>query len=239
MQFIQFDPDKKVGTTAQQPSGGTVRYVGPEEYFTRMLGSVMNATMVFLHAHSAVGLTPEQQRSVDDAIADAYWNKYLGCLMPPVVRQAISRAARGPSGEVLLAELEDARQSFFAAPSVEDATEVHASHRVQALVRGASGLYTDEQTSLCELMLDYLLLQRGIAEDVRRAEREQDSNHTRGDIIARLDRTADLHFEMVLGYIFNPRRAYQQIPKSRMRELEQFAQIRTPYHSTGILAVSV
>lgn len=235
-EFIQFDSNKPVGTEEPHPNGGVIRFVTPEEYFAALLGEVMNATVVFLHANAPGLLTPEQQQAVDDAIAETYWDRYLGCLLPPNVMRAIARIADGPSGDMLLADIEDARKSIFAATTIDDAVEVHATYRIQMVIRGAEGMLTDVQASLGELMADYLLVQRGIAEDIRRAERERGRGETRGAVLARLDRSADLQFERLLGQVLHPKRVYQMIPKNRRRELEQFAQSRKPLHSSGVLA---
>src|SRR5690606_39771358 len=61
----------------------------------------------------------------------------------------------------------------ISATTIDDAVEVHATYRIQMVIRGAEGMLTDVQASLGELMADYLLVQRGIAEDIRRAERER------------------------------------------------------------------
>jgi len=235
-ELIHFDPQKTPGTEELSPSGKTIRYVPPEEYFAALLGEVMNVTVVFLHANTPGLLSPEQQRSVDDRIAEEYWGKYLGCLMPRRVLRAIARIAKGPSGEILLEEIEDMRRAIFEASTIGDAVEVHASCRIQMVLRGAEGMFTDEQASLGELIADYLLVQRGIAEDVRRAEKERGAGETRASVLARLDRSADLQFELVLSQVLHPKRAYQMIPKSRKRELERFAQIRRPLHQTGVLS---
>lgn len=233
--LIHYSPDHEPGTSGTTEDGRAVEYVEPERYFPALLGEVMNASVVFLHTQSP-GVVPKGKRTVvDDAIAERYWETYGGCLIPRHVLATMERIAQGPSGEILLEDLEDARKSIFAAPAVEDAVEVHATFRIQMLTKGAEGMLTDAQASMGELMSDYLLVQRGVAEDIRRAESERLEEETRATVLARLDRAADLHFERLLGQVLHPKAVYQMLPRDRRNLLETFAKRRKPLHSAGVL----
>lgn len=234
--LIYYDPTRTPGEVETRPDGTTVRYVEPEEYFPRLLDRVMNATVVFLHL-TGPGVVPEERRqSVEDAVADVYWNVYRGCLLAPAIRDVWGRIIQGRSGDLLLDDLDEIRETLFAAPTIEDAKEIHATARVQILTKGMEGLLTETQAAFGEFMVDYLLLQRGIAEDIRRAERERDVGATRGSVLTQLDRKGDLDFERMLMHVLRSERVFQMIPSSRWRQLEDFARRRRPLHKTGLLS---
>lgn len=234
--LIHYDPNQAPGTERTMPNGTTIRYVKPEEYYPRLLDRVMNATVVFLHLSSPASKVPESERvSVEDAIADIYWEKYRGCLLAPAIRSIFRDMIEGRSGDLLLDELDDVFESMFAAPTIEDAKEIHATARVQMLDRGAEGMLTESQAAFGEFMVDYLLLQRGIAEDVRRAERERHTNAMRGSVLARYDQKGEMEFERMLMHIMRSEHIYQMIPAGRWRQFESFARRRRPFHKMGLL----
>lgn len=234
--LIQYDPARTPGETRQSASGETVRFVEPAEYYVALLGNVMNATVVFLNAGMEGKMDPDTLSEVDEAIADAFWNEYEGCLTPPRVLRSIQRAATGPSGKIMVEDLDDVRQQLFDAENLEEAAEIHADARLQFLMRGAERYLTDTQVAVGEVTTDYLLLQRAIAEDIRRAERERDPGQPRASVLERLDRSAELMFEEMLSQVLRPQRIVDLIPQGRREDIASFARRRRPIFRTGVFA---
>jgi hypothetical protein len=233
---LAYAPTMTPGTDRTLPSGLHVRYVDPEEYYVSLLSTKMNATLVFLNANMPDRVPADVMPSVDDAIADAYWNVYLGCLMPPRVLRALHAASDGPSGQMLMEMLETTRREVFAAPTLDDATELHATFRLQCILQGAEQYLTDFQAAAGEFFTDYILLQRAISEDIRRAERERASGETRASVLERMDRAAELEFEKVIGVVLRPQRMVDMIPAHRRAEIDEFARRRKPVFRDGVFA---
>lgn len=234
--LIFYDSEHEPGSTGEDAEGRTIEYVEPERYYVAMLDHVMNVTVVFLAAQEADELTGEKLQAVDDAIAEAYWEKYLGCLTPPRVLETLrEQAEAGSTGELMLEEVESAREEIFDAPTLEDAADVHASFRVQFLDQGADGYLTDYQVAVGEIMADYLLLQRAIAEDIRRAEQERAEGQPRAAILEEMDRSAELEFETMLSKVLRPSRVVDMIPSHRRSEIEEFATRRRQLFREGVL----
>lgn len=235
-QLIFYDASREVGSTEEDEQGRLIKYVSPQQYYVAMLDHVMNVTVVFLAAHAADDMTGDELKEVDDAIAEAYWEKYLGCLTPPRVMHTLrEQAEAGSTGELMLEEVESARQELFDAPTLEDAADVHASFRVQFLDQGADGYLTDYQVAVGEIMADYLLLQRAIAEDVRRAEDERLDDQPRAEVLEEMDRSAELEFETMLSKVLRPNRVVDMIPGPRRSEIEEFAKRRRQLFREGVL----
>lgn len=234
--IIYYDPEKEPGTTKENGKGRTIHYVEPEEYYSSLLGHVMNGTIVFLNAGGEDKMSPERLKKVDDVIAETYWETYEACLLPPRVLKTILRNAIGPSGQLLLEELDQARQEIILADSLEEAKDIHADRRLQFLMRGAERYLTDSQVSVGEVMADYFLLQRAVAEDIRRAENEREEGMPRTSVLEKLDRAAELEFEKMLTHVLRPQQVINLIPRAHQEDIEAFASRRRPIFRTGVFA---
>lgn len=233
--LVLYDPAATPGTQMTDGDGRTIQYVAPDAYFKAMLGTVMNATVVFLKTVAPGAVAEGMLHSVDDAIAQEYWDTYDGCLMPTALLALLSRSAIGPTGEILLEGVESARQEMFAAGDLTEAEEIHASFRVQFLLQGAERFLTDAQVAVGEFLTDYIFLQRCVAEDVRQAESRRAPGEPRAVVLERMDSRAELAFEKGLAKVLRPKRALELIPAHKMPDIEDFVRRRRPLAKTGLL----
>lgn len=236
--MMLYDPARAPGTEDVRADGTPVRYVEPEEYFVGLLATKVNATLIFIHAHLPDRVPSDRLAAVDDALAEAYWSTYQGCLMPPRVLRVLAKASEGAAGQMLIEAVEAARQEMFAAPTLPDAIELHAQFRLQALLYGVDNYCTEYQCAAGEFLMDYLLLQRAIVEDVRRAERERAPGETRAAVLERMDKKAELEFEKAIGVVLRPQRIVELIPPMRRADVEAYAQRRRPIYREGVFSAT-
>jgi hypothetical protein len=236
LRYICYAPDVPAGTEEALPDGATLLYVEPEQYYAALLGELMNVQIVFLDIAFGDRVPPDRLRSVDDAIAAAFWDRYDGMLMPGRVLRTIAIAAQGPSGGLLLGELERARREIYAAATLEEANRVHTGFRVQFLLHGADRYLTDFQVSVGEVVSDFILFQRAVAEDVKRAERERKPDETRAAVLQRLDNRQELVFDKALMRILNTQAVADAIPPARRNDVREFATVREPHHLRGVFS---
>lgn len=236
-ELIFYDPKVEAGTVRERSDGAKVRYVAPEVYFPHHLGYVANATVVFLNIapSSAADLSDEVRLKVDEAIADAYWNRYQGLVLPTRVMKAIQASATGQGAGTFLSLIETARQQILNRNvDFETAAERRIEHRVEALQKGASGQITDLQTSVAEAVIDLLYLERAAMQDILRAESERDPDQPRCDLLDIWDKEADLVFEDSLPVIIRAQPVQEAIPSALMGAIQEFSAKRRPYFREGI-----
>jgi hypothetical protein len=234
--MLAYSPDVKPGTQEDLDDGRVLRYVEPEEYFTALLGEIMNVQIVFLDIAFGDRVPAERLASVDEAIARAYWDIYEGMLMPRQVVRAIAEAADGPSGGLLIGELERARREIYGAKDLDEATRVHTGFRVQLLLHGADGYLSDQQVAVGEAVTDFILFQRAVSDDVRRAERDRQPGETRAAVLQRLDNRQELVFDKALMKILNTQGVAEAIPQARRADVIEFARGREALYQTGVFA---
>jgi hypothetical protein len=220
---ITHEPDAAVGGVLDSQAG-PIHCVSAEVYFATLLSTRVDAAKVFLAAYLSERITPAELMAVDDAIARAYWDTYLGCLMPRHVLALVAAADALPPtapGDIggsrtppasILALLERTRIALFAAASFDGTLDLYATARADLLIRGASGVLTERQVTVGEAVSDLLLLQRSIAFDVSRAESERAPGTPRAEVLDRLDRDDDMFFYQGLGIVQDPVRVWSRIP---------------------------
>ena len=174
--------------------------------------------------------------AVDDAVAAVYWDRYEALLLDPTLLGTLAEACEDGDGAELLDLLGHARTEILNPDQpLEQATERRLGFRVKALLKGAAGELSDYQTAVAELFIDLLLMQRGIAEDVLRAERERAPDTPRFAIVRKYDEEQDLVFERLLPNLVRPQVVENAIPASVRPAVEDFARERTPHYATGVL----
>lgn len=228
--LIYYDPEGPVGQTGGHDDGGPGwTFVPPERFFVARLAEVLNPVSVFLQV--AMGAVPEEYiMAVDDALAAAFWDDYEGCVVPRRLLRAIARAAQNEGGRRMLDVLEEARADISGAASPEDAADIGASYRIQLLKLGADRKMGSLQVAVAELATDIILLQRGAAEDIRRAEEDRGPGEARAVALLRRDRSADMVFERLLSQVLYQKQARAALPARERRKLERFARERMPLH---------
>lgn len=233
---LALDPRKEPGTEEVDDQGRRVRIVAADEYFRRLLGSRMSATMVFLMAHNS-GWVPEDQLAVvDDAIADEFWTRYEGCLVPPRVLALLRKVSAGDAGQVLIQTVESVRTELFSMESLDEAVRLHVQARVRFVQDGSAQRLTDTQVAAGEFMSDYLLLQRAIYDDIQRAEKQKAGGQTRGALLEEWDRQVKLKFDKAVAHVLRPKGGRELIPERDLALLQQYARRRPPIYQEGLLA---
>lgn len=237
--YLAYDAELALGTRLPQPNGSTMTYVTAEAYHVALLGQRMDANQVFIQAVLPGRVPTSQLSSVDDAVAEAYWQTYLGCLMPRRVVRALTRATQEPGGARVLALLEQARQEMYAAVRIADAAVVHADLRVQLLVAGATNALTERSITIGEVLADYLLLQRGVADDVRHAELKKRPGETRAAWLDRFDRDDEMQYFSMLSLIHQPQRVVERIPQRYRADVIAFASTRAITTESRVFSLDV
>jgi hypothetical protein len=226
--MIHYDPAVPVGTERLVSDGENVRFVDAERYFRAQVGSVMNVLAVFLNIAPESGLPESLLARLDDAVAEEYWERFDGCLVPPRVERAIRRAAA--ESPDLLARLEGIRNAILS-PSValEDAQSARVRVRIELLEAGMAGHLGDYPLAVAEAFADMMLLERAAMEDVLRAESERQAGQTRAEIIERMDANKDFAFEAMLPVIIRPQVILERLDTASMARFQAYAARRRPY----------
>jgi hypothetical protein len=226
--LIHHDPAIAAGTVRTLPEVGEVAYVEAEAYYRRQVGSVMNVLAVFLNIAPESGLPTTLLSKLDEAVADEYWNRYEGCLIPARVSRAIARA--GNAGG-FYQRLEDCRVAILQpSVSLKQAEEERVKARIALLVAGLDGHVSDHQLAVGEAFVDMLLLERAAMEDVIRAESDRKPGETRAEVIERMDAAKEFAFEGMLPAIIRPQAIVEKLDPALMARLQSFAARRRPYY---------
>lgn len=236
--LIYYDPKQEPGSTLKLPDGRTAKIVSAEEYYSRQVAYVTNIAITFLNIGPAGAVPEEERNKVDDAVADAYWNQYQGCILPPRVMRAIARAGAEGKGRMFLEFIDASRQAILTPDTtLSQAEEARASMRIDALRLGAAGRFTPYQTSVSEFLCDIFLLERASMEDVLRAENEREEGQTRAELFKKFDEDLSLSFEKMLPKLLKSSTLVDKIRTDPMlyREIEDFANRRPPHYKTGVL----
>lgn len=234
---IHYRSDREVGAEETLPNGQPVRYVCAKDYFLALLEHRTNATVVFIMALEAPKLAPEEIEDIDQALADAYKNRYQRVLTPPRIKELLRAATEeNPSrGDFWLDSIDQIREAMMETEDLDQAITLHEIYRVQYLIYGTDRELSPFQASAGELMTDYLLIQRAIAADIERAEAMQSDGKTRAAVLAELDREADLLFETALQAVWKTQGLSNRIPQIHRDGIQEFARRREPYAQQGLL----
>lgn len=231
--LIYYDPLVPAGTVRERADGVQVRHVPPQDYFRAQVGRVMNVLAVFLNIGPESPVPVDLQAAVDDAVADEYWNRYEGCLIPPRVLAVIAEESDG--ADALASLLEQARRSILTKDvSVDDAITERTRVRIAILKQGIDGVLTDRKIAIAEAVVDMFLLERAVMEDVIAAEREREKGQTRAAVILQMDADEALVFETALPVIIRPEIIHKAIPPSMRGPLQALAAKRTPFFIHGL-----
>lgn len=233
-ELIFYDPLIEPGSERHHLHLGNVRYVTAQDYYRVQVGHVMNILAVFMNL-SASGVPAGEQGAVDDAIADEYWNRYKGCLIPPRVMRELAAESNG--ADALASIVEQARRKLVTPEvALDDAITERIRLRVGVLKAGIDGALSDRQLAIAEVIIDMFLLERAAMEDVIMAEREREPGQTRASVIEQMDAEEALVFETALPVIIRPEMIRKAIPASMQADLQALTAARTPYFVKGVFA---
>lgn len=211
----------------------SLREVGTEEFFVTLLGQRMIAVSTFLSARAHV--PAPKAAAVDDALAAAFRHQLAELVLPRRVLAALARLADEPSGTALLELLDETHEAMFAgARTLEEAREVHAVTRRRLLALGARGAHGPLAIAIGEATADLLFLERGVAEDVRRAEADRPRGGTRGELLERRDRESDLEFERAMSEVWRAQRVMDGMTPDERTAAERFAAARPDHATVGV-----
>jgi hypothetical protein len=160
---------------------------------------------------------PEHQHAVSAAVESSYWASYGAVLIHPLVSALVAKLGEHDDGQVLyLANYTGWR--LQGAPMGKWARLEHRLGRLGMLKTGRQGT-PDAAVAAGEFLVDYLYMQRAIAEDVRRASRTR----ARGEsTAARLDRlvSRNSNRDEAWQYLSDPRSIAEEFAVSDQRTMD-------------------
>lgn len=159
---------------------------------------------------------PRYQHAASAAVEGAYWTRYAAVLVHPLVAALVSKLRL--RNKKILHVANYAGWRLQGAAMGQDARLEHRWGRLGMIEAGQQGT-PDDAVAAGEFLVDYLYMQRAIAEDVRSASRTR----ARGEsTAARLDRlvSRNSNRDAALQYLSDPRSMAAEFAVSDQRTMD-------------------
>jgi hypothetical protein len=213
------------------------RVVPPEEYYPVLLGHRLTGLSVLLHVDRRDN--PFDIRAVEDAVLATFEGTYGGLLTPPLLLDALEKAARGKRASLFCEVLEEARTTL-SDPTVGGValSAKRLSLRFQALELAADAELAPGQVQALELFIDTAYLEAAARLDVQWAQHRRlalgaEDLTCRQLLRPRHERDESLFDQHVpLAFRAIP---YSRLPTVQRERVEAYLRSRAPDLPTKIL----
>lgn len=172
------------------------------EYFLHRLATGSNVLYVLTEVLERAA--PSNRYAISEAVEQAFWNEYDGVLLHPWIRMLLQHLEISGAETVML-EAERLLGELHWASSLKQARIFHANSRARAIRSGHTEEVDEHSVAAWELLADYFLLQRALAEDVRRASRIRAAGETTAARLARIDAYGRTYFHQTRRHVSSPR----------------------------------
>lgn len=235
---IAYAPDARLGTLGYTSLGQPFRYCTPAEYYTARLWHTFNAVQVFMEIPFALAGDLATCQAVEDQVAEAYWERHDGVLLPPRVVRQIAIVSGQVTGNRLMLWGERWIDDIGRAETYADALRHHGAARSEVLVTSQTADVSALVIATAEILADVFLVSRAIREDIRTAEEERGPNELRGTVLGVMDRDVRLRFEKALDYVLSPEALYNGLSEEAQEAARHFAPYRGRLHERGVLSAT-
>jgi hypothetical protein len=147
-------------------------------------------------------VAPEHRLTVSTVIEKAYWSEHGAVLVHPYVRRLLDKLVELGESDVLDA-VNECGYLLQAHPMANPARLIHRIGRLRLLGHGVRGV-PEQSVGAGEFLMDYLLMQRAIAEIVRISSRKRAVGESTAERVDRMCRAGETHAELTQLYLTDP-----------------------------------
>ena len=216
---------------AVTPTGG--HHVSAAEYWTLALPHRVWILGPLLEIDKA-NLGPEERHAVEQKILQAYRDRYNRVPLSPEILSLIRRSV-----EDLPAWLDLAADQIMKSTSTSEANDRRLRLRLEALRRGAAGLWDEDSVATAEVMSDILFLAHACGLDIDAAQRRAEIHSGFVSLAIRVaDEREETAFERAIHLLPRTTISPSRIPEAERAGVRQFTAERSPVWEHGLLSPS-